>query len=293
MRLSRLLPVLILAAPVVLFGQRKEVVELQRDVATLQDQVRTMQRSFDEKMAALSVLVQQTLDNVNKTNTAVAVLESGFRDRMREQEKNLIGPVTGVGSKVEQMTEEFRFVRESIADLNSRMSKLQAQVTDLKNIITTLQAPPGPPTAGGFPTGSVPPPGLSAEALYSDARRDYEGGKYDLAMQEFTEFLRFFGTTDLAPNAQFYVGMIHYNRAEMEDAILNFDMVLEKFPENNKTLDAMLMKGNALVKLGRRAEAAQEFREVIRRAPSTEQGTKARAEMKKLGLSTSAPARKK
>ena len=42
-----------------------------------------------------------------------------------------------------------------------------------------------------------------------------------------------------------------------------FDMLLEKFPDNNKTRDAMYMKGMSLVKLGRRAEGARQFHLVI------------------------------
>ena len=35
---------------------------MQRDIAQLQDQVRKLQSGFDQKMAALQVLVQQALD---------------------------------------------------------------------------------------------------------------------------------------------------------------------------------------------------------------------------------------
>ena len=37
------------------FGASKEIVELQRDVAILQDQVRQVQRTLDEKLAQLTL----------------------------------------------------------------------------------------------------------------------------------------------------------------------------------------------------------------------------------------------
>lgn len=277
------------ALPMLAFGQKKEVQELQRDVALLQDQVRTLQRSIDERMAALSVLVQQTLDNVNKVNTAVAVLESNFRDRMREQEKTVVTPVASLGAKVDSMAEEFRFVKESVAEMNSRMGKLQAQIVDLGNAVKVMQSPPPPPAPSG--TGG-PPAGVSAESLYQSALRDRSAGNVDLALQEFRDYLQYFPATDLAPNAQFYVGMIHYERGEMEPAIAAFDSVLEKFPENSKTPDAMYMKGMALLKNNQRTAAAQEFREVLKRFPRGDAAEKSKERLKSMGLSTAAvPAR--
>lgn len=290
MRFTRIFPLIVLAVPMLCFGQKKETIELQRDVALLQDQVRTLQRSLDEKMASLTVLIQQTIDGVNKANTSVAVLESAFRDRFQQQEKSVGGSVAAVGGKIDQMTEEFRFVKETINDMNARMQKLQAQVTDLKNAATTLQAPPVPPPGGS--ASAAPPAGLSAEGLYKDAVRDYTSGKFDIALAEFSDYLRYFGTTDYAPNAQFYIGMISYNQQHYDEAIQNFDMVLERYPDNNKTLDAMYMKGLALLKQGQRTAAAQEFRNLISKSPSSDMAKKAKTELDKLGL-RSTPARRK
>ena len=58
------------------FGASKEIVELQRDVAILQDQVRQVQRTLDEKMAQLTLLLQQTEDNSSKASSSVANLQS-------------------------------------------------------------------------------------------------------------------------------------------------------------------------------------------------------------------------
>ncbi|MFN9263030.1 MAG: hypothetical protein ACK6DY_06015 [Acidobacteriota bacterium] len=95
-----------------IFGQKKEILEMQRDLLQMQDQLRSLQRSQDEKLAALQVLLQQTLDAANKANTATAVLEASLRDKLKDQEKNLVVPVAGLGSKVDQMSSDFSSVRE-------------------------------------------------------------------------------------------------------------------------------------------------------------------------------------
>lgn len=281
-------------APAALFGANKEMVQLQRDVALLQDDVKTLQRSLDEKMSALRTLVEQTLNAASKSGTSVAVLESGIRDRMLEQQKTLAGPVVNMGAKLDQMGTDFQTLKESIADLSERMNKMQTQLVDLNNTVKVLSAPPAPPPSPSGPTAdagpAAPPPGMSAKAVYESALRDRSGGNLDLAAQGFQEYLRYYGNTELAPNAQFYIGQIHYDKNEFAPALQAFDAVLEKYPENNKTPDASYMKGMALLKSGQRNEAAREFANVITKYPNAEVTAKAKAQRRALGLSVPASA---
>src|SRR5437763_147751 len=71
-RLSITIASVILAATPAAFAANKEMVELQRDMALLQDQV----RSVNDKLTTLSTLVQQALDNTRQSNTAIAVMQS-------------------------------------------------------------------------------------------------------------------------------------------------------------------------------------------------------------------------
>jgi tol-pal system protein YbgF len=115
--------------------------------------------------------------------------------------------------------------------------------------------------------------------------RDRSGGNVELAMQGFQEYLKWFSKTELAPDAQYYVGELYFNRGEFTDAVSAFDAVLERYPENKKTPDAMYMKGMALLKANQRNEAAREFLNVIQKYPNAEVTAKARAQRRALGLS--------
>ena len=277
-----------LAASAVFGAPAKEIVQIQRDIALLQDQIRTMQQSTDERLVKLTTLVEQALQSTVKANTSLAVLESGLRDRLSQQ---LAAPMTAVSSKVDQMSTDFQSVRESVADVSERMSKIQAQIVEMNNTIKTIQAPPPPPPgATGAPGGAAsgPPAGVSPTQLYESALRDRSSGQLDLAMQGFQEYLKWFNTTELAPNAQFYVGQILYDKNDFRNAVGAFDTVLEKYPENNKTPDAMYMKGMSLLRDGQRTQAGQEFLSVIQKYPTSEVATKARAQRKALGLSVPA-----
>jgi TolA-binding protein len=304
MSLSRL-PILLFVLSPIAFGASKEIMELQRDVAMLQDQVRNLQSTLDQKVAAIQTLTQQTLDSVNRTNTAVAVMENRFDETMKKQELSLNGPVANVGQKLDQMSEDFRAVRESVLDMNTRMGKLDAKMADLQNLInTTRSAPAAPPPAAGAPgdpnssqASSGPPAGMQAESTYTNAYRDYSTGKYDIAFQEFSDYLKYFGNTTFASNAQYYLADIYYRKQDFTNAMQNFDAVLEKYPEGGKTPDANYMKAMCLMALGRNDAAAHEFRDIYARYLDLDPdiAAKAKARLREMGLTvgTSAKGRSK
>jgi TolA-binding protein len=306
MSLSRVAIVFFALSPFA-FGANKEIEELQRDVSMLQDQVRTLQSAIDQKVSAIQALTQQTLDSVNRTNEAVAVMQNRFNDAMKQQEQSLNGPVANVGQKLDQMSEDFRAVRESVLDMNTRMGKLDAKMADLQNLInTTRSAPaaPPPPATGGVATPgepgasltpSGPPAGLQAETLYSSAFGDYSAGKYDIAFQEFSDYLKYFGNTQFAATAQYYIADIYYRKQDYTDAMQAFDSVLEKYQENGKTADAHYLKGMCLMNLGRNDAAAREFRDVYTRYAeiNPDIAAKAKARLRDMGLTVASNAKRR
>jgi TolA-binding protein len=291
--LPSMLVLALLAAPGVWAQKKNEMAELGRDLALLQEEVRTLKESQDQRLTGIEATLKTMLDQLNATSRAVAVLDSGLKDRM---ERSVVVPVSGVGAKVDGLQEDFRYVKENVAEVNARLGKLQQQVVDLGNVIKTMQAPPPPPGAQTMaPSASAPPPGVTAEGLFRDAMRDRSAGNLDLALKQFSDYVAWYGDTDAAAEATFYTGDIYYNQQVFDQALAAFDAVLERYPKGRKTLDAQYMKGRTLVKLGRRDEGADEFREIIRTSPSSPQAARSKSELRDLGLSApaSAPAKKK
>jgi tol-pal system protein YbgF len=276
MHYRRLALFLLLACPGPAPAQKKQIQELQRDMALLQDQL----RATNEKLASLAALVEQVLDKVNNTNTSMAVLEKNVMDSMRDHEKRLVAPIATLGTKVDSMGSEFRAVRESVADLGTRIARMQTQIDDLKASVQVLAAAPPPPPA----TSSTPAvPAVSADTLFNNARRDQSGGQLDLALAQYQDFLKTFPDSDLAPAAQYYIGEIYYTKKDYARARAAFDLVLEKYPENNKTPDAMYMKAMSLARAGDKASAIRELRTMLQKYPTGEIAEKARSQLKQLG----------
>jgi tol-pal system protein YbgF len=286
-------------------GASKEIQELQRDVAQLQDQLNQLRQSQDRQLAEIRVLVQQSVAAANDAGKSVAVIQSGFQQNLRDQESKVVAPVVGLNTRMDQMSQEMRTMQQAMSDLTGLISKMQTQLTDLSNAVKVISATPAPPPPGaplggssGEPSigaGGSPPAGgaptISATELYNTANRDRSAGKFDLALQEYQDYLRWYGNTDLAPNAQYYIAWIHASQGDLTTAIREYDAVLEKYSDNNKTPDAMFGKGMALVKLGRRTEGAREFQELAKRFPSNPLAGQACTQLANMGLKCAAPSR--
>jgi tol-pal system protein YbgF len=299
MKFRRLILAACFAFPITCSAASKEIVELQRDVAQLQDQVRALQSAFDSKMGTMAAQVQQLTDSATRANNALATLQGAIQEQLRTQGKEVMAPVANVGTKIDEMSTAFQQVQNSMADVTTRLGKLEQQMTDLSNAVRTINSPAAPPgqSSGAGSTGpssssSVPP--ISGDTLYVNANRDRLGGKADLALQEYQQYVKYYGDSQLAPAAQFWVGDIYFNQGDYENALKAFDEVLVRWTANNKTPDAFLMKGKTLMKLDRRNAAATEFRALIKQYPSSEAAAKARAQLRQMGLSaSSSPARRR
>jgi TolA-binding protein len=280
-------------APTSSQAANKEIQELQRDIAQLHDMLKQMQQAQDRQLAEIRVLTQQALQAANDTGKSVAVIQSGFQASLREQENKVVTPVVGLGTRVDQMASSLHEVQQGMSDLLSQLSRMQTQISDINNAVKVMQAPPAPPppaggtapTVGGSGSPAIPDtPSISATDLYNNAMRDRSSGKLDLALQEFSDYLRWYGNTELAPNAQFHIAAIHASQQEYETAVKEYDLVLEKYPDNNKTADALFGKGLALVKMGRKTDGSREFSELVKRFPSNSLSAQACTQLTQLGL---------
>jgi TolA-binding protein len=276
----------------------KEILELQRDIAQLQEQIKQLQQAQDKNFAAITVMTQQALDASNRAHTSVAVIQSSIQQSLKDQQDKVVAPVVGLSTRMDSMSNDFRQVTQAVADLTSAVSQLKGQLTDINNAIKVMSQPAAPPPGsvmtpggpGGPPMQSTATvPQMSSTDLFMAARNDHQGGNFDLALQEYGDYLKFYGNTENAPLVQYNIAQIHYSKGEYDTAANEFDLVLEKYPENSRTKDAMLYKGLSLVKAGKRTQGKDEFVELIQRYPRTDQADKACSQIQSLGLRCPTP----
>jgi tol-pal system protein YbgF len=269
----------------------REIIELQRDVTSLLQGQKDLSTQMTQDHTVMRTLVEQSSDSVGKLSASMGGLQKSVQD-----------VAANGGARLDTMSTQVQGLSDNLEEIKSRLGKLNQQLTDLQNTVQSLDAkvsggaaPAGTAPAGG--TSAVPPTGAaatsaaaapSADTLYSNGYRDLQTGKYDLSRQEFLDYLKYYGDTDLASNAQFYLGEIAYAQKQYADAIAQYDKVLTNYPKSFKLAPARLKKGMAQLELGQKAQGIRELREVVKRYPGTEEERRARAKLRDLGVAVTA-----
>jgi len=266
--------IMMVAAPVTpAFAVSKEMVQLQTQVQDLADRMARMQQSFDERMGIMRNLVEQSTDNVNKLTESMQTLQKGLQQQNTDSQ-----------TKIDQISGQIQTLNDSVDELKARLSKASKQLDEIQSQQQNLapaQAQPGTPSASAGAATQAPP----ADVLYNNALRDYNSARYDLALAQFQDYIKYYPTTDLAGNAQFYIADVEYRAGNFEAAIASYDKVLEQFPGGNKAAAAQLKKGYSLLELGRKDSGIRELNSLIQRFPRTIEATQARERLHKLGAS--------
>jgi len=269
----------------------RETLQMMQQLDALQQAVQNLQKTVDTQGAVLRTLIEQASDNVNK-------IKSNMDDLRDATQKNLATS----NARLDSMTTQIQALSESLDEAKARIGKLGEQLTQTQNIIQTITAPPqqpagsapgtGAPGAPGGPGAEAAPPRPAIpdpDSLYNSGLTDYNGGQYELAIQAFLQYLQYYGETDRASNAQFYIGDSYYFQKKYKDAITEYDKCIEQ--GGNKASAAQLKKGFALLELGERAAGARELRSLIQQSPNSHEAELARQRLKKLGYPVSSPRR--
>jgi tol-pal system protein YbgF len=279
----------------------REIIELQRDVTSILQGQQALQTQMTQEHTIQKTLIEQSSDTVKSLNSTMASLQKSVQDVQANS-----------GTRLDTMSTQLQGLSDNLEEIKSRVGKLNQQLVDLQSSVQSIDArlaggaplstPAGAPPAT-VPSGSasaVPPistpitaapaggPAPSADTLYSNGLRDITSGKYDLANSEFEDYLKYYGDTDLASNAQFYLGEIAYAQKNYDRAVGEYDKVLNNYPKSFKLAPARYKKGMALLELGQKNSGVKELREVVKRYPGTEEERRARAKLKDMGVAVTA-----
>ena len=185
-------------------------------------------------------------------------------------------------SHVDQLSGQIQSLNDSLDELKARLAKVSKQLEDMQSLAAEQSAAASrSATSAAAGPGPAPPP----DVLYNNALRDYNGAKNDLAIQEFSDYIKFYPNTDLAGNCYFYLGEIQFRQGNYQQAAQNYDQVLQNFPTGSKVASAQLKKGFSLIELGKQDDGVQELRHVIQRYPRSPEALQARERLRKLGVS--------
>ena len=274
-----------LLGPVPAGAVAREIIELQTGVNQLIQGQQAMQTAITQNNAVERTLIEQSLDAVNKLSVGMAAVQKNTQDFSAAS-----------GARLDTMGTQVQGLSDNVADLQARMGKLDQKLSDIQNTLQNVDSKLASPASAAIPAAvSAPGPGPgsmasaapppSADVLYSNGLRDINGKHYDLATQEFTDYLKYYGDTDLASNAQFYLGEIAFMQSQYQQALDAYNKVVANYPKSFKTASARMRKGFCFAELGQKAAAIRELRTVVRQYPGTDEAKRSAGKLRELGVS--------
>jgi tol-pal system protein YbgF len=270
----------VVSAPAVADAQNRREMQMMADIRMLQEQNQQLQVVLTQLGDALKALNTRLDEQANANR-------KGFAD------SNL---------KVDQFATDLRVVRERVDETNVRIASMSQEVEALRLSIPQFPPPAPPPvdpaanpdpsasstpgapgatsttpgtsTTPTSPTPAPPPaplgPGMSPQRLYETAWADYTSGQWDLCISGFDTYLRTFPKSELADEAQLYIGECNYSSGKNQEAIQAYTQVITLYPRGQSVAAAYYKRGLAFQNLRQVDRARESFEAVVKSFPDSD-----------------------
>jgi tol-pal system protein YbgF len=167
--------------------------------------------------------------------------------------------------------------RDLYADLDRRLSALQPGVRG--GVTGSSNGSSGGPASGA---GAGADTGGDQAAAYARAFDALKSTDYASAITRFRELLRSYPQSQLAGNAQYWLGEAYYVTHDYDNAAASFRAVGEQYPQSPKVPDAMLKLGLTQIDQKKTADARNTLKQVVQRFPGTDAARLAAARLQNL-----------
>ena len=270
-------------------------VTTQQETQYLNDQIVALNNRVSRLEGNLDVDQSADLNSKLKAiRESQAEIVSEF-DKVREEVQELSGrfEVSAQMAKrtVERDTTEQDVMKAGLADLNKRIAALEKDTKKIKEYLR-LEVPPGAAQQGPIKgsTEAAKPAQQTAvpkekpvspeKLLYDITHATYREGRYEEAIEGFKDFLKKYPGSDLADNAQFWIGECYMTLKQFEKAILSYQEVIKKYPNGNKVPNAMIRQALAFYEIKDKTSSRLLLKKVIKKYPNSNEAKIAKAKLK-------------
>lgn len=217
------------------------------------------------------------------------------------QDPDLAEDIQKLQQRVLELQQQATVNEVELARLRLRVAELEQQAGGtVRAAVRPAPKPPAPlrpqPEAPPYRAPEIeeddldaepyaPPPAATtagSQELYDQAYTLYHEGRYVDSESAFRRFLQSYGDSDLADNAQYWIGECRYARKDFQGALAAFVETVERYPDGNKVPAALLKAGQSLEALGDREAARETYQQLVDRFPLSDEVPAARERMGKL-----------
>jgi len=166
-------------------------------------------------------------------------------------------------------------------DLNETLFSLEALAQRVANLESGIRRQYDQPGEGVPAAEVVGEEGAGAESsdgslsteqvLYNASKDSFDQGRYEEGMEGFREFLDRYPKSELADNAQYWIGECYMALKKYDQAIAAYEDVKKRYPEGNKVPDAMLKQAMAFLEKGDETSTRILLKRIVSAFPESDQ----------------------
>ena len=254
----------------------KELTYLNDQIVALEGRVNRLQETMDGELN--SVQARQA-----ETATKIDELERDTERLSEDLEDNGIVINRIVERDLNEMLSSLEALTQKVADLGSEIGR---QPTSLGPNVSASQenrAEVGSPI-GGEGTGieSSEESGTTEQVLYNASKDSFDQGRFEEGIEGFTTFLDRYPKSELADNAQYWIGECYMALGRYDLAIPAYEEVKKKYPKGNKVPDAMLKQAMAFLEIDDKTSTRILLKRIISTFPESDQAKVAEQRLKTL-----------
>ncbi len=234
-------------------------------------------------------------------------------DEIRREVQNVRGEVEEIRNRLDRTSKERIGTGPQIKLLEDRLAvvekQLKARLEEYPQALGSTTRPDGggslPTDVIGAPSGAATPapasstpapgtaalgsreePGLSKESIevqdeYRAGLRAFQDQQFDKAVQQFRLFQRKYPNSEMADDAQYWIGESYFSQKDYNRAILEFNDVL-KYRKGDKVPAALLRQAQAFIEIGDKTDARLILQKLLNDHPNSEQARDAKERLQAL-----------
>jgi len=245
------------------------------------DEVKREQQAFARETDARLGRIEESVRNIGVVELLRQI------EALNAEVARLRGQIEVLANQNDQLQKK---QRDFYLDLDSRMRRLEGGAAPSPGsapAAAAIAAPPVAATAAAVPAPvAASAPAKSPAQLQAQEMRSYDAAsnlfrKNDFAgaVNAFRAFVLEYPQSQLAPNAEYWIGISFANLKDYKNAVAVQEALLKNYPQSPKASDAMLAIAAVQAEQGDVGSARNTLEDIIARFPASEAAGKARTRL--------------
>jgi len=205
---------------------------------------------------------KRQLNYLEKSNKRLESSVANLDSLLQEQFKGTQRMSADINSSFNSVDERLRVVEGWLRDSDNRYNQLFQKLEVQQEKASRQEVPPSADT-------TRPQVTFDPQTLYDGAYMNLVKGNYDLAILGFSDYLRYFPRSSLAPSAQYWIAECHYAKRDFQKASEEFKRLLQEYPKSGKISAALYKLGLIYLESGDKASARRYLAELLDKFPQS------------------------